>query len=63
MSPNDKKGTFKSGYVMTVEPGIYLPGEFGIRLEDDIFVTAAGTQILTTDKRYDIDPDNAPVIK
>jgi len=63
MSPNDKKGTFKSGYVMTVEPGIYLPGEFGIRLEDDVLVTATGAQILTTDKRCDIDPDNAPVIK
>lgn len=63
MSPNDKKGTFKSGYVMTVEPGIYLPGEFGIRLEDDVLVSAAGAEILTTDKRYNIDPDNVPVIK
>ena len=24
---------------MTVEPGIYLPGEMGVRLEDDVLVT------------------------
>jgi Xaa-Pro aminopeptidase len=63
MSPNDKKGTFKSGYVMTVEPGIYLPGQFGIRLEDDVLVTATGAEILTADKRYDVDPDNVPVLR
>lgn len=32
--------------VMTVEPGIYLPGKFGVRIEDTVFVTAEGCEIL-----------------
>ena len=29
------------------EPGIYLPGEFGIRLEDDMHITETGAELLT----------------
>ncbi len=29
------------------EPGIYIPGEFGIRLEDDLHVTQDGAELLT----------------
>lgn len=32
----------QSGMVITVEPGIYLPGEFGVRIEDTVLVTADG---------------------
>jgi Xaa-Pro dipeptidase len=32
------------GMVITTEPGIYLPGEFGVRLEDDILVTDRGPE-------------------
>jgi len=35
------------GMVFTVEPGIYLPGRFGIRLEDDVLVTASGCEVLS----------------
>lgn len=31
----------------TVEPGIYLPGRGGARIEDDLVVTAAGGESLT----------------
>jgi Xaa-Pro aminopeptidase len=35
------------GNVVTVEPGVYLPGELGVRIEDLIVVTAGGRDILT----------------
>jgi Xaa-Pro dipeptidase len=40
--------TLQPGMIFSDEPGIYIRGEFGIRLEDDLHVTDSGAELLTT---------------
>jgi Xaa-Pro aminopeptidase len=42
-----QKTRLQAGMVVTIEPGVYLAGEFGIRIEDMVAVTLAGGQVLT----------------
>jgi Xaa-Pro aminopeptidase len=42
-----QKTRLKAGMVVTIEPGVYLSGEFGIRIEDMVAVTPNGGQVLT----------------
>ena len=37
----------KSGMVLTDEPGIYIEGKYGVRIEDDILITDTGCELLT----------------
>jgi Xaa-Pro dipeptidase len=37
----------EAGMTFSDEPGIYIPGEFGVRLEDDMVITANGAELMT----------------
>lgn len=45
-SPNNKTPLTK-GAVVTVEPGIYIAGKFGVRIEDFVILTENGCKNLT----------------
>jgi Xaa-Pro aminopeptidase len=60
--------TLRPGMCMSVEPGVYIPGEFGIRIEDDILITEDGCEVirggLSTDVTHAFDRwGNAPLLR
>ena len=44
----DEEFILKPGIVTTMEPGIYILGYGGVRIEDDVLVTKDGPQVLTS---------------
>jgi len=41
----------ETGMVFTIEPGIYIPGWGGVRIEDDVMVQPDGCRVLTSSDR------------
>ena len=44
----EETAELQAGNVVTVEPGVYLPGQFGIRIEDLVVVGGEGCDVLTS---------------
>ena len=42
-----QKEVLQPGMVITIEPGVYFPGKWGVRIEDIVVVTAGGCEVLT----------------
>jgi Xaa-Pro aminopeptidase len=44
---NGQKEVLQPGMVITIEPGVYFPAKWGVRIEDMVVVTAGGCEVLT----------------
>ena len=45
--PAERKTKLEAGMTFSDEPGVYIPGEFGVRLEDIMVITDRGAELFT----------------
>ncbi len=57
------KGRLKAGQLITIEPGVYVPGKFGIRIEDDVLVTETGCEIISKDRNYGFSSERMTIVE
>lgn len=50
---NKVEGILEENMIITAEPGIYIPGEFGVRIEDDVLVKKNSEVLTSLDKKLD----------
>jgi len=46
-----QKEILQPGMVITIEPGVYFPGKWGVRIEDMVVVTSSGCDVLTPTRK------------
>jgi len=46
-----QKAVLRPGMVITIEPGVYFPGKWGVRIEDMVTVTARGCDVVTPTRK------------
>ena len=47
LSDSDREAVSGEYFAISDEPGVYIRGEFGVRLEDDMHITSDGAQLFT----------------
>ena len=52
VSKNNCATKLRAGQLVSNEPGIYLPGKFGVRIEDMLFITKSGCKNLTKAQKH-----------
>ena len=59
-SAKGQQEVLQPGMVITIEPGVYLSGQWGVRIEDMVVVTEQGYEVLSPTQKEFIELDKEP---